>query len=175
MSFSQQIKTSKSDEYYTPKYAVDIIVPYLKAKGFTKIWCPFDKAHSEFVKILKREGFEVVFGHIETGQDFFEQNLPENADCVVSNPPFSKRDAIFKRLYELKIPFALVMNGNGIFDSRARFELFRNNDFELLIPRGRIKFFDESMVLKNSPNFQSIYVCHGMLDRQIVFTNMIID
>ena len=31
MSFSQQIKTSKSDEYYTPAYAVEIILPYLKA------------------------------------------------------------------------------------------------------------------------------------------------
>mgnify|MGYP000472429502 CR=1 FL=1 len=28
-AYSQQIKTSKSDEYYTPKYAVEIILPYI--------------------------------------------------------------------------------------------------------------------------------------------------
>ena len=32
MTFSQQIRTSKSDEYYTPAYAVRIIIPYLKTK-----------------------------------------------------------------------------------------------------------------------------------------------
>ena len=70
MNFSKQIKTSKSDEYYTPAYAVQVIVPYLMDKGFKHIWCPFDKEHSEFVKILKEKGFNITFGHIETGQDF---------------------------------------------------------------------------------------------------------
>lgn len=172
MDFSQRIKTSKSDEYYTPDYAVRLILPYLKAKGFSKIWCPFDKVHSEFVKILQNEGYDVVYGHIDTGQDFFEQNLPSDVECVVSNPPFSKRDAIFKRLYDLKVPFALIMNSNGLFDSKSRFDLFSQNNFELLIPKGRMKFFDENMISRNSPNFQSVYVCHGILDNQIVFTNM---
>lgn len=98
MNFSKQIKTSKSDEYYTPAYAVGIILPYLKTRGFKYVWCPFDKEHSEFVKILKKEGFNVTFGHIETGQDFFEyKQPPEDVDCIVSNPPFSKRTAIFEK------------------------------------------------------------------------------
>ncbi|HHI9850942.1 TPA: DUF2800 domain-containing protein, partial [Streptococcus pyogenes] len=59
-------------------------------------------------------GYEVTYGHIETGQDFFDYTeIPEGVDCVVSNPPFSKRDAIFDKLYELDIPFALIMNMNG--------------------------------------------------------------
>nr|DAK43963.1 MAG TPA: adenine-specific methyltransferase [Caudoviricetes sp.] len=41
-------------------------------------------------------------------------------DCIVSNPPFSKRDNIFLRLYELGLPFAMIMNNNGLFDSKAR-------------------------------------------------------
>lgn len=69
MSSSQQIKTSKSDEYYTPRYAVEIILPYIEK--FNHIWCPFDKEHSEFVKALQERGKKVTFGHIETGQDFF--------------------------------------------------------------------------------------------------------
>ena len=51
-------------------------------------------------------------------------------------------------------------------------ELFKNNKFELLIPKGRMCFFNESMEIKESPNFQSIYVCSGILDNQIEFTNM---
>ncbi|MCY7186353.1 hypothetical protein [Streptococcus gallolyticus] len=176
MNFSQQIKTSKTDEYYTPAYAVRVILPYLKAKGFECVWCPFDKEHSEFVKVLKEAGFKVVFGHIETGQDFFDYELPPiEADCIVSNPPFSKRDAVFKRLFEMGLPFAMIMNSNGLFDSKARYELFKNNNFELLVPKGRMKFFDESMISRNNPNFQSIYVCNRVLNHQIEFTDMLIE
>lgn len=139
MNFSQQIKTSKSDEYYTPRYAVEIILPYLEK--FEHIWCPFDKEHSEFVKALQEKGKKVTFGHIETGQDFFSyEKAPEGVECVVSNPPFSKRQAIFEKLYNLDLPFGLIINMNGLFDSKARYELFKNNNFELLIPKGRMRF-----------------------------------
>lgn len=93
-------------------------------------------------------------------------------DCIVSNPPFSKQDNIFLRLYELGLPFAMIMNNKGLFDSKARYELFKNNNFELLIPKGRMRFFDETMEVKNSPNFQSIYVCNGILEKQIEFCDM---
>lgn len=167
---------SKSDEYYTPAYAVEIIVPHLKQRGFKCVWCPFDKEHSEFVKILKKQGFEVVYGHIETGHDFFDYELPPiEADCIVSNPPFSKRDAVFKRLYAIGLPFAMVMNFNGLFDSKERYELFKDSNFELLIPRGRIRFYDENMVSRNRPNFQSIYVCNRVLNHQIEFIDMKIE
>lgn len=175
MTFSKQIKTSKSDEYYTPDYAVQVILPYLKYRGFKSVWCPFDKECSEFVKILNKEGYKVTFGHIETGQDFFSyKQPPKNVDCIVSNPPFSKRTSIFEKLFSLNLPFAMIMNSNGLFDAKARYELFKNNKFELLIPKGRMRFFDENMVSRNNPNFQSIYVCSGILDSQIEFTDMYI-
>lgn len=174
MNFSQQIKTSKSDEYYTPRYAVEIILPYLEK--FEHIWCPFDKEHSEFVKALQERGKKVTFGHIDTGQDFFSYDkAPGGVDCIVSNPPFSKRDKVFLRLYELGLPFAMIMNNNGLFDSKARYELFKKNNFELLIPKGRMRFFDETMEVKNSPNFQSIYVCNGILPQTIEFVDMDIE
>lgn len=58
MNFSQQIKTSKSDEYYTPRYAVEIILPYIEK--FDHVWCPFDKEHSEFVKVLQDNGKKLL-------------------------------------------------------------------------------------------------------------------
>ncbi|MDK7294405.1 hypothetical protein QP487_13390, partial [Streptococcus pasteurianus] len=60
-----------------------------------------------------------------------------------------------KKMYDFGLPFALIMNQDGIFDSKSRFELFKNNNFELLIPKGRMRFFDETMEIKNNPNFQS--------------------
>nr|DAE80621.1 MAG TPA: DNA N-6-adenine-methyltransferase [Caudoviricetes sp.] len=123
--------------------------------------------------MLQERGKKVTFGHIETGQDFFSyEKAPGGVDCIVSNPPFSKRDKVFLRLYELGLPFAMIMNNNGLFDSKARYELFKKNNFELLVPKGRMRFFDETMEVKNSPNFQSIYVCNGILPQTIEFVDM---
>ena len=70
-----QYKFNKNDEYYTPTYAVYPIVKYLK-QGST-VWCPFDKEESNFVQVLRKEGFNVIYGHIETGQDFFKVEVPK--------------------------------------------------------------------------------------------------
>ena len=169
MGFSQQVKTSiNGDEYYTPQNAVDMILPYLARGGYKRIWCPFDKEESNFVKTLKEYGYEVVYGHIETGQDFFEYTEPQG-DIIVSNPPFSKRDKIFEKLYQWDIPFALIMNFNGLFDSKKRVDIFRDHRVEMLVPRGRMKFIHKDKGQLNSPNFQSIYVCNHLLENQITF------
>ena len=60
----------------------------------------------------------------------------------------------------------------GLFESQFRFQLFKNNDFELLYFNKRIDFLDglsENLDSKCSPPFSSIYVCHKMLPKQIVF------
>lgn len=169
MNISHQIKTSlNGDEYYTLQKSVDMIIPYIFRGGYKKIWCPFDKSDSKFVTTFQNLGFEVFYGHIETGQDFFDYQEPQG-EIVVSNPPFSKRDEIFKRLYEWDIPFALIMNFNGLFDSKKRTDIFREHRVEMIVPRGRMKFNHRDRGFLNSPNFQSIYVCNRLLDNQIVF------
>lgn len=110
----------------------------------------------------------MVYGHIDTGQDFFDYTEPQG-EIVVSNPPFSKREVILEQLYKWDLPFALVMNFNGLFDSRKRVRMFRDNDVQILVPFGRMKFIHEGELL-NSPNSQSVYVCHKVLYKQIVFS-----
>lgn len=46
-----KVAGSGNDEFYTPIYAIDPIIKYLK-EGST-IWCPFDTAESNFVKRLR--------------------------------------------------------------------------------------------------------------------------
>ena len=120
------------------------------------------------MRVLTQNGFDVTFGHIETGQDFFDIDNLQDYDAIVSNPPFSKRQKILERLFDSGVPFAMIMNFNGLFDSKSRWELFKDNRFELLVPLGRIHFFNENCE-GNSPNFQSIYVCKGMSKNQIEF------
>lgn len=110
------------------------------------------------------------FGHIETGQDFFNYNEAQG-DIAVSNPPFSKRDTVFEKLYSLDIPFAMVIGFNGLFDNKKRFTMFKKHGVQLLVPRGRMKFNHHEKGYLTSPSFQSVYVCNRLLEQQIVFTD----
>lgn len=169
VNFSTQIKHSNTDEWYTTEESVRLIIPFLNKGGYKRILCPFDKSESNFVKVLTDNGFDVTYSHIETGTDFFDINNLNDYDAIVSNPPFSKRQAILEKLFAANVPFAMILNFNGLFDSKTRWNLFKNNTFELLVPLGRMHFFNENCE-GNSPNFQSVYVCKNMLPKQIVFT-----
>lgn len=164
------LQSVNGDEYYSPQNVVDMIVPYVMRGGHKRIWCPFDKGDSNFVKTFKGLGLEVVNGHIETGQDFFGYQTPQG-EIVVSNPPFSRRDDVLKHLYELNVPFAVTLYLNGLFDSKGRREMFKRYGVELLIPDGRMKFFRPGTKLLNAPNTQTVYVCHKLLDKQIEFSD----
>lgn len=164
----KQLKSEHGDEYYT--YAEDVkkILPYVRK--FNKIWCPFDTEESNFVKELRADEHIVMNTHISNGEDFYGYlEVPDGVECIVSNPPFSSRDAWLTKLYEFGLPFAMIMNFNGIFDNRLRYDLFANNEFSLLIPKGRMKFARTDAESINSPNFQSIWICHKLTEERIVF------
>lgn len=162
------VQKAISDEWYTEEKDVNIIIPYLLKRGYKTILCPFDNENSNFVKVLKNNGFNVTYSHIDMGKDFFNITDFDQYDCVVSNPPFSKRDNILQQLFTVNIPFALILNVNGIFDSKKRFEMLKNNSFEILVPKGRMRFYNDE-IRRSYPTFQSVYLCHDVLPKQICF------
>jgi len=160
-------KKAKSDEWYTPKNAILPIIKYIK-KG-SVIWCPFDTEESNFVKLFQNEGFKVVYGHIELGHDFFKYE-PAHYDYIISNPPYSMRNDILTRLFELNKPFMMLMNTNGLFDSKVRWDLFSKNNFTLAYLSGRVNYMKEyGKKEKSAPPFQSAYICHEVFKEQIKF------
>jgi len=64
------------------------------------IRCPFDKADSQFVIVLKEHGFKVVYSHIDYGQNFFEYQ-PKEWDVIISNPPYTNKRKYWERCLEL--------------------------------------------------------------------------
>lgn len=84
-----KVAGSGNNEFYTGDYAILPIQKYLDANPkFRKIWCPFDTAESNFVKMLSKN-HEVLYSHIDMGMDFFKMNPPEGCNAIVSNPPYS--------------------------------------------------------------------------------------
>ena len=159
---------SGNNEYYTPPYAIKPIVKYLKPHS--TIWCPFDTEESNYVKMLREAGHDVIATHIDSGGDFFKIEPPK-CDYIISNPPFSLKQQVFQRLFEIGAPFAMLVGVVGLFESQTRFEMFRDNDFELMYFNKRISFFKDYADQKPSfnPPFSSVYVCHRVLPKQIVF------
>lgn len=167
-----KVANSKNDEFYTPAYAIKPIIKYIKDKGFNKIWCPFDTEDSMYVKILREAGFEVIYTHLSSGNDFFDTNI--DCDFIVSNPPYSLKGQVLGRLFNLDKPFAVLVGVVGIFESKVRFNMFKDNDFEILYFDKRIAYFKSYEDQKPSlnPPFSSVYICSGLLPKQICFEEL---
>lgn len=154
-----------SDEVFTPVYAVKPIVKFLDKKA--TIWCPFDEEDSNFVKVLKKEGFNVIATHIKDGYNFFDYE-PDNYDIIVSNPPFSIKDKILKRINELNKPYALLLPLPTL-QGEKRFDYIKGS--QALIFHKRIKFIKDKKTneLEKNPPFASIYICKNILPEPIIY------
>lgn len=163
-----KIVHSNNDEYYTPEYGITPLLKYLKPKSH--IWCPFDMDESLYCKVLTKNGHTVTNTHINLGEDFFEIE-PVYCDYIISNPPYSRKGEVLKRLFSFNIPFAMLVGVVGLFESRQRFQMFRDNDFEIMYFNKRIAYFKDYAEQKPSlnPPFISVYICKGILPKQIVF------
>lgn len=162
-----EVAGSKNDEFYTPPYAIYPLLKYIK-KG-SVVWCPFDTEKSWFVKLLRMYECQVVFSHISTGEDFFKVEKP--CDYIISNPPYSLKAEVFERLFSLGIPFAMLVGIVGLFESQKRFDIFKNNNFEIMYFNKRISYFKNYNDQKPSlnPPFSSVYITKSILPKQIIF------
>lgn len=164
-----KVANSHNDEYYTPSYAIEPLLKYLPNPPYT-IWCPFDTPESNFVKEFIKQGYEVIATHIKTGQDFFTEPMPE-CDAIISNPPYSLKTEVLQRLFDIGKPFAMLVGVVGLFESQKRFNMFKNNKFELLYFNLRVSYLKEQndTIPAINPPFSSVYVCHNILPCQICF------
>jgi len=126
----------RSDEFGTPKEAIDILLPYLKKDWI--IWeCAWGKG--SLAKHLQKEGFNV--------KGLKELNFLEckgikfigGYNCIITNPPYSKKEEFLKKCYELGKPFALLMPLTAL-EGKKRGELYRKYGISLIIPNKRFNF-----------------------------------
>jgi hypothetical protein len=162
-------RDAMSDECLTPRYAVTPIVKYLKLKGYKNILCPFDKDDSFYVRVLKDNGFNVQNSHLEN-RDFFDIKYFDYFDCIVSNPPFSIKDKVLKRLYEIKKPFAILLPQNSL-QSNERVDMFIKHGVEYLGFRERINFYTNGNLNQwtKGNHFASAYFCKNVLPEKLIF------
>ena len=154
---------NEKDEYYTPEILVEAIIKYLKPNSV--VWCPFDTINSEFVIKLKEKGHQVIHTHIWEGYDFFEYEPTKHYDYIISNPPFTKKLDVLKRLYQLNKPFAMVL-GLPILNYQEVGNFFVGKDLQLLIVDKKVSFNG------NTASFNNSFFCYNMLPKDLVFEHL---
>lgn len=122
------------------------------------------------MRIFRAFGYQVTATHIKEGGDFFKTEPPP-CNFIISNPPYSLKGEVLERLFDLGIPFAMLVGVVGLFESQKRFEMFKNHPFEIMYFNRRVAYFKDysEPVPSLNPPFSSVYICSGVLPQPIVF------
>lgn len=161
------------DEQYTPRKTVEILLPHIQHLKDKIIWYPFDKDDSQFVQVLRENGFKVVNSHIEYGQDFFKYE-PKEWDVIISNPPYHNKRAYWERCLDFKKPFALLLPVNILSDSIINVTMRgRERELCLLIPSRRTKFYNaKTGQIGKQPTFKAAYFGVGIFNQQLILADL---
>ncbi len=154
-------KENLSDEYYTPDNATAILLPYLP-KG--KVW-EFAWGLGHMARCLQSHGHSVVG---DRDSDFLTESF--DANVLVTNPPFSKKDAFLERAYSIGKPFAMLLPADTLV-GLERYPLFAQHGLQLLIPNRRVHYIDADG-RKTNTNFNSFWLCWKLLPQDIVFAEL---
>jgi len=159
-------------EAYTPKYAVDVILPYINKD--LVIWAPFSRDEHNFADYLREKGYKVINTHYnpETweGVDFLTHTPEFHFDIILDNPPFKNKTKYVERAISFSKPFALFLPFNSFGDNGIP-NLFMKHgiDPQILIPDKRTEFENQQ---NKGISFKTVYICRDILPKQIIFTKI---
>ena len=166
-------KTDKaSDEVFTPSYAVKPLIKYLKDfNPNAVVWCPFDKEWSKYVEVFTQAGFKVIASHIDDDKNFFFYEPEEHYDVIISNPPFSQKDNVLKRLDEIGKPYAMLLPVPTL-QGQARFPYLKN--IQYLGFDKRINYYKDTAMTKTQDgvSFGSCYLCKNFLPKDLIIEEL---
>ena len=139
----------KSDEYYTPHYAIYPLLQYLPKDKV--IWECTDTSGS-ISSYLREKGYNVV----STADNFFSYDKPQG-DIIVTNPPYSLKTEFLEHSYKLNVPFALLLPLTSL-EGLKRQELYRKHDISLILFNKRVQFRSD----RSGAWFATAWFIHGI-------------
>ena len=145
------VESIHGDEYFTRDIDAEIIAQHI-VKPMT-VWLPFNDRGGAFERILPKHGHKVIC----TDTDFFSTDPPDGTQCVISNPPFSRKKDVVTRLDALGLKFALIvpflwLNDGVPFDYANQLMMFRKRMF-FMINREEL----------NKPRQNCVVISNGIL------------
>lgn len=170
LDFQKLIKAGRDECYTTRAEADKLVDTLLKHKVInleTIIWLPFDTEYSRIYQALVENGFKnLIRTSLADGKDFYLYE-PEVYDVIISNPPFSNRTKLFKRLFNLEKPF-VMLQATQTFNNQFLVKHMCEKDMTLLMPRTRMNFMtydaDRDVVRssKGGAAYYSFWLTYGL-------------
>lgn len=153
-------KETTSDEYYTLR---EDVTPLLNLVDKDKvIWLPFDTEQSEYYKVFKENGYNVIISHKDNGKDFFEWE-PDYYDIAISNIPFSEKIKIFNKQIERDKPFIFLAPSNSFSLKSIKMNA---KDMNFIWKEKRHKFIHKGEIATPA---ECVYVCYKSIKHNMVF------
>ena len=148
--------TSGRNNFQTPLYALDLIIPYLPFPGARKIILEPAAGQMRLVDHLQRNYKIDVHAQdlFPYRDDCYKKNFLEMSkedlnvpigriSCIVTNPPFSLKFEFITKCLELDVPFALLIP----FDMCGFLhDKFKNDGLGAIIPNRRIDYLTPNIV-----------------------------
>lgn len=157
MSDIFSLESVNGDEYFTRDQDAETIAQHI-IKPMT-VWLPFNDKGKAFDRILKGHGHKCIC----TETDFFTTDPPYGTEAVISNPPFSRKKEVIRRLDALGIKYALIMpflflNDGVPFDSATQVMMFRK----------RMYFSIGGGTELNRPRQNCVVISNGLLTHDFI-------
>ena len=169
MNIYQEMRIAK-DECYTTNAESEKLIEYLEKndiidKGMI-IWLPFDNELSNIYKALDSRGYRTTLSNLELGLDFYTYE-PSKWDIIITNPPFSGRSELMKRLVAFNKPF-VILQATQFFNNQTATKLLceHSNYFKFIMPQNRMNFLtyneelDKIISGKSGTAFYSFWICY---------------
>ena len=154
----------KNDDYETPEEAFELLLPYIDTSNV--IYEPF-YCEGKAKEFLNNIGYKNV---IHENEDFYVNWEHYKFDVIITNPPYSCKVHVFKELYKIGKPFALLVPVSTI--SKLFLKKIFGNDLhkiQLIIPNKRIHFIKNG-IQSNRNWFDTVFLCYKLnLDKDITF------
>ena len=151
------LTTVNGDEYFTREQDAETIAQHI-IRPMT-VWLPFNDRGKAFDIVLRKHGHKVIC----TDGDFFTTEPPRGTQAVISNPPFSKKKDVLKRLDTLGIKYALIvpllfLNDGTPMDYATQIMMFRK----------RMYFTLGGGTELNRPRQNCVVISNGLLTHDFI-------
>jgi hypothetical protein len=164
MTLNGITKNVYSDEWYTSQETVDIAIKLLNPEPDSLILCPFDSENSLFVKTLKAMEHTVIYDI----DDFIDGDF-RLCDYIITNPPFSIKDKVIKKVYEYGLKAVLIMPIDALGGVK-RHEMYKEHGYpSVYVPSRRITYYDETGALRKGSSFHSIIMSFNQGDAELIW------
>ena len=158
------MKSIKNDELYTPTKGILPLLKYLPKD--LVYWECTDFGDSNITEVLKNNGYKTVTTHLNTGFDFLKDEPDFDFDCIITNPPFSKKDKFLERAYKIGKPFCFLLPITAL-EGKRRGRLFRKYGIQVLVLDSRIDFTG-----KGNNWFNVSWFCWKVLPEKLIFESI---